>query len=301
MINGNTTVYAQWILLDIVTFNKNGGDSEASPPTMMALPGTSVGTLPTSPARTGYSFAGWNTQANGSGSGFTADSKVDGNITLYAQWTRHIGSALVNGLTAPVLGVAPVTWGNLSAGDAAYSVQGLSWSPVVSGQFANGTVYQASIVLKAAAGYTFYAPITPAVGGGRTLGIGTITGEGAENTLAFIVSFPGTATGGTADPIAINFADLTDLSFSFPEHTLYKISFNGSDKPKTATLTLTSPIANGYSDIKWSVDEQPKQDAGASFILNADDYAVGSQHWVTVELWKDNAPYSKSVIFNVVY
>ena len=46
-------------------------------------------------ARTGYTFAGWNTKANGSGTGYadkesvTFEPHIDGdNVTLYAQWTQ---------------------------------------------------------------------------------------------------------------------------------------------------------------------------------------------------------------------
>ena len=51
-----------------VTFDKNGGDTEANPQTKTVIyPATNVVTLPTSPVRTGYTFSGWNTAANGSG------------------------------------------------------------------------------------------------------------------------------------------------------------------------------------------------------------------------------------------
>jgi uncharacterized repeat protein (TIGR02543 family) len=69
-----------------VTFDKNGGDTEASPATKtVAYPATTVGTLPTPPARAGYGFAGWATEAAG-GTAFTASTKVTANITVYAQW-----------------------------------------------------------------------------------------------------------------------------------------------------------------------------------------------------------------------
>jgi len=69
-----------------VTFNKNGGDTEADPTTKKAAHGGNVGTLPTEPTRTGYTFASWNTEANGSGTEFTATTAVTADITVYAQW-----------------------------------------------------------------------------------------------------------------------------------------------------------------------------------------------------------------------
>ena len=72
-----------------VTFNKNGGDTEASPGSITVTSGGNVGTLPAEPARSGYTFSGWNTAANGSGTAFTTAAAVTSNITVYAQWTAN--------------------------------------------------------------------------------------------------------------------------------------------------------------------------------------------------------------------
>lgn len=72
-----------------VTFDKNGGDTEASPAAKEVISGGNVGTLPTAPTRSGYTFNGWNTQANGSGTAFTAAMAVTDSITVYAQWSRN--------------------------------------------------------------------------------------------------------------------------------------------------------------------------------------------------------------------
>ena len=72
-----------------VTFDKNGGNTEANPTTKAAVSGESVGTLPTAPVRSGYAINGWNTAANGSGDEFTAATAVTSDITVYAQWTAE--------------------------------------------------------------------------------------------------------------------------------------------------------------------------------------------------------------------
>ncbi|MGI6225120.1 MAG: InlB B-repeat-containing protein [Peptococcales bacterium] len=71
-----------------VTFDKNGGETEADPTTKAVIGGEVVGALPTEPTRTGYTFGGWNTQADGSGTAFTVDTPVIRDITVYAQWTE---------------------------------------------------------------------------------------------------------------------------------------------------------------------------------------------------------------------
>lgn len=71
----------------MVIFDRNGGDKEASPGRKAVIsPATTVVTLPAPPERKGYSFSGWNTQADGSGTIFTAVTIVAENMTVYAQW-----------------------------------------------------------------------------------------------------------------------------------------------------------------------------------------------------------------------
>ncbi|MFZ2226466.1 MAG: InlB B-repeat-containing protein [Candidatus Moraniibacteriota bacterium] len=86
-VTGNLTVYAQWTINNYtITFNKNTGDTEANPTTRTADYNTTV-TLPTAPTKTGYTFTGWNTIADGSGTTFSSATAVTGNLTAYAQWT----------------------------------------------------------------------------------------------------------------------------------------------------------------------------------------------------------------------
>ena len=74
-----------------VTFDKNGGDTEANPNRMMQElnPNGNYFELPSvQPTREGYAFTGWNTQADGTGAAFTAETEVKQSLTVYAQWTR---------------------------------------------------------------------------------------------------------------------------------------------------------------------------------------------------------------------
>ena len=70
-----------------VTFNANGGTG--APSTVECWSGSV--TLPsTAPTRSGYTFAGWNTAANGSGTNYAAGASVScADVTLYAQWTQN--------------------------------------------------------------------------------------------------------------------------------------------------------------------------------------------------------------------
>jgi len=87
MGTASVTLYAKWTINNYtVTFNKNGGDTEANPTTRTADYNTTV-TLPTAPTRTGYTFESWNTLANGLGAVFNASTAVTDNLTVYAKWT----------------------------------------------------------------------------------------------------------------------------------------------------------------------------------------------------------------------
>ncbi len=72
-----------------VTFHRNGGDTEANPTIKTVTAGQAVGSLPTAPTRSGYTFKGWNTAANGNGTALTAQTVVNSNITVYAQWQAN--------------------------------------------------------------------------------------------------------------------------------------------------------------------------------------------------------------------
>ena len=74
-----------------VTFDKNGGDTEANPNRMTQEqnPNGNHFELPSvQPTREGYAFTGWNTKADGTGTAFTAETEVKQSLTVYAQWTR---------------------------------------------------------------------------------------------------------------------------------------------------------------------------------------------------------------------
>jgi uncharacterized repeat protein (TIGR02543 family) len=70
-----------------ITYEANEGTGSKSPTTHVA---GDVVTLPTASGitRTNYNFIGWNTQANGSGTFYTAGTNItiNSDITLYARW-----------------------------------------------------------------------------------------------------------------------------------------------------------------------------------------------------------------------
>ncbi len=88
MPDADVTVTAEFEdILCTVTFDKNGGDTNADPAAVPVAAGGTVGVLPTPPVRAGFVFAGWNILPDGSGEAFTGATPVNADITVYAQWT----------------------------------------------------------------------------------------------------------------------------------------------------------------------------------------------------------------------
>lgn len=71
----------------VITFDSQGGT--AVDPVTITTPSTTIGNLPASPTKTGFTFAGWFTEQDGKGAQFTANSLVTADMTVYAFW-QHV-------------------------------------------------------------------------------------------------------------------------------------------------------------------------------------------------------------------
>lgn len=76
-----------------IIFDANGGSGSMAP--LMASVGKEITLSQNTFEKAAYSFSGWNTSADGSGTGYTDEAKVkdlapaDGSVTLYAQWKKN--------------------------------------------------------------------------------------------------------------------------------------------------------------------------------------------------------------------
>ncbi|EPI45867.1 repeat protein, partial [Gardnerella vaginalis JCP8151B] len=55
----------------------------------IATDGLTSQSMPQNPTKSGYTFKGWNTQANGQGTEFTGTTTVDNDLTVYAVYTKN--------------------------------------------------------------------------------------------------------------------------------------------------------------------------------------------------------------------
>ena len=88
------TLYAQWSLDRTLTYDGNGNTGGSVPAAATNYSnGASVTVLgnTNSLVKTGYTFNGWNTQADGNGTDYAASSSItmNANYTLYAQWSEN--------------------------------------------------------------------------------------------------------------------------------------------------------------------------------------------------------------------
>lgn len=100
--NDNTTktLYAIWNPL--ISYDANGGSG--APATAAKTYGEAFTVSTTTPTRTGYTFAGWNTAVNGSGTAYASGGTIPASMnvatTLYAQWTKVANAPTISSLTA---------------------------------------------------------------------------------------------------------------------------------------------------------------------------------------------------------
>ena len=87
--SGTDTLYARWQINTVtLTYDPRGGTGEPADQTGDAASEVTVST--TEPTRDGYTFQGWNTQADGNGTSYSGGDPYtlpnSGTDTLYAQW-----------------------------------------------------------------------------------------------------------------------------------------------------------------------------------------------------------------------
>ena len=249
-VTEDLTATAQWTAIDYtVTYDGNINTGGAAPTdgntynitdTVTVLGNT--GSL----VKTGYTFAGWNTAANGSGisySGGDTFAMGSSNVTLYAQWTEKTYSVTYDG-NGNTGGTVPVDGTTYHAGDTA-TVLGNTGSLVRTG-------------------YTFNVWNTVANGtgtsytGSDTFAIGTsnVTLYAQYNVNQYTVTFD--SQGGSAvGPITADYGSLITAPTA-PTKTGY--DFGGWYKEAGLTTewdfgTDTVPASDITLYVKWTIKE----------------------------------------------
>ena len=95
-LTANQTLYAKWTAVPVTSYTVtfDAQDGTVSPTYKTVTNGSAYGTLPT-PTRSGYTFGGWFTGTNGTGSQVTESTTVSltADQTLYAMWNNTQSSS----------------------------------------------------------------------------------------------------------------------------------------------------------------------------------------------------------------
>ena len=264
--NGGVTLYAMWVPSQFtLSYNANGGS--AAPTSSLNNAGASVTLSSQLPTRSGYTFAGWNTLANGTGSNYSAGANftMPGvNTTLYAKWTAAQGSIVYSG-NSSTGGTVPATATGASGSN--HTVLGNTGSLTRSG-------------------YTF--------AGWNTASVGTGTDYAAGSTIAFP----------SAGQTTTLYAQWTPV--------LYSLNYNangGTNAPASTTqqasssVTLpaagSSPTRDGYTFAGWNTLANGSGSnylAGASFTMPAANTTLYAK-WTAINYnvtYNANAPQGQS-------
>ena len=230
-VTASATVTIPALAPATITFNANGGSGSVS-----AI-STYVGVANTIPSnsltRTGYTFNGWNTASDGSGTAYATGSTItpSGNVTLYAQWkTTYVKPEIQNLLAFRTANAS----GGASPTVTSTGTTGFCKFNLVGG--ANYTVSSVSVQFGTAAaksmnksGSSYYGYSTP---------------DSIAQASAYTVKITVVVTG--TDGVSRTYTDSTYISKSVP---VFDAANNGNCFAffGTATDGLTSPklLING--------------------------------------------------------
>lgn len=235
---GDLVLFAQWNVVptETASFSPAGGTGSVSP--MSSQQGSTI-SLPGATGFTysGYTFAGWNTAANGSGSAFApgANYTLTSNVTLYAQW-------LANTVTF---------FENDSSGDANHAIQSssvialLNLFSTLSPSFTNP-------------GYSFAGWTTSADG------LGTLYADGASFDFR---------NGSTALYARWTLIPTDHVSFSGNGGTGLGSTVSGLQGSSITLLGASAFTFTGHSFVGWNTQASgagSAYEAGALFALSSD-------------------------------
>lgn len=225
LIKGDITLYAQWIQQLSITFNANG-TGVTGLPSIITVDYNAATAIPSSaPTRTNFTFKGWNTAANGSGTSYTAGQSIahlTTNLPLYAQWEAY-----------------PVVTYNANSGTGAPSAD-----TVAPG------VYNIKTGTPTRTGYVFggWTPTQNSTANGLYSYNATISGSQrsmnvtSNATLWALWNPVVTYSAGTAP------AGAKDTITNMPSTTTYTVDYNGTH----TVLTTPIPTVTGYTFGGWA-------------------------------------------------
>ncbi|MFD2408997.1 InlB B-repeat-containing protein [Paenibacillus rhizoplanae] len=257
----NVTLYAQWTANPTytVTYNGNGSTGGTVPTDSNSYAQNAAVTVignTGSLVKTGSTFAGWNTAANGSGTSYAADATFSmgaANVTLYAQWTADPAYTVTYSGNGSTGGTVP-TDSHSYAQNTTVNVLGNTGSLVKTGSTftgwntaanGSGTSYAANATFSmGAANVTLYAQWTadPAY---------TVTYSGNGSTGGTVPTDSHSYAQNAAVTVVGNTGSLVKTGNTF---TGWNTAADGTGAPYAANATFDMGAANVTLYAQWTAD-----------------------------------------------
>ncbi len=256
----NVTLYAKWTYdpTYTVTYNANGATGGAVPvdsnnyqngQTVTVLGNT--GNI----MKTNYTFAGWNTQADGSGAAYTQNQTFTmgaANVTLYAKWTANPTYTVIYNSNGATGGIVPVDSTNYEQGQpvtvignngnlARYGYTFVGWNTAADG---SGAAYTGGHQFTmGAANVTLYASWT-------ALPTYTVTYNGNGATGGSVPVDPNNYLNGQSVTVSGNTGLLVNTGYVFSG---WNTAADGSGTAYTGGQQFTMGPANVTLYAQWTV------------------------------------------------
>ncbi len=193
-----------------VTYNANGGTGTLTDGSSPYNNNTSVTVLANTFTRTGYTFNGWNTASDGSGTNYVATNtfNITANTTLYAKWTvilapeinvKQSTTSIADNSGSHDFG-SQTTFTNTdiiftieNTGSAASTLGSFTISGTNANQFSLQGINPTTVANGIST--TFTIRFTPTTAGAKTATISFANQDADENPYNFTITGTGTATG----------------------------------------------------------------------------------------------------------
>jgi uncharacterized repeat protein (TIGR02543 family) len=335
-VTGTITLYAKWtrttaaVTQYTVTFNINSGTGTA-PEAQTITAGASL-TLPAGGgiSRSGYTFGGWNTEASGTGTNYSAGASYTptGDITLYAKWLANTaGITLVVGQiideteaqTIPAITISrtgnggyPVT--RLVSVENPSQYSSISWEiagvGVYAGLTGNGTEanpfplaaniwINSSITSNTSGGALWYSF---GVTSGTTYYVWGNDGVFGDGTKTLIAKWSAYYSSGAS--IFTDGLNLWSSPKSFTANTNGTVKvkvepYSSSSYSNTGTLAVAYSASSTRPDTSGSTNSDS---SGSSFTLDAGDVRYNSTggHVLKLTVTKNGQQYQRAIPFTIV-
>ena len=274
--NAAVTLFAQWTSTYTVTFNKNSSGASGTMTSQTKINGVNLTLSANTFTRTGYTFTGWNTAANGSGTAYANGATYTANaaVTLYAQWTStstYTVSFNANNGTGTMAAQTKTHGVNLTLSAntftrAGYSFTGWNTAAIGSGTaYANGATYTANATVTLHAQWTITNNVTITAADAAAT-------EGPSDTATFTFTRQSSVGSLTVNYVVDGVSTATPSDYTL-SGSAGQVTF--ADGASTATVTLTA-IAEPNNLFEPSETVQLTITAGAGYQLGAPSAATAS-------------------------